>query len=145
MVAEELAALGGPRAIKNLTFNLSQYQSADELAAAFHLVRDCVLGGEIPLVFFDQFDTTLNQFALGWLRYFLSPMQDAEFLDRGAPHPIGQAIFVFAGGTAAATRSLPGRSERNTPIPERSNASRTPRGLTFCRASARPSTSQASI
>jgi hypothetical protein len=26
-------------------------------------------------------------------------MQDAEFLDRGTPHPIGQSIFVFAGGT----------------------------------------------
>lgn len=38
---------------------------------------------------------------LGWLRYFLAPMQDAEFLDQGTPHPIGQAIFVFAGGTCS--------------------------------------------
>lgn len=99
MVAKELGALGGSRQIDSLTFNLSQYQTADELAAAFHLVRDCVLRGRIPLVFFDEFDTALNGVALGWLRYFLSPMQDAEFIDRGAPHPIGQAIFVFAGGT----------------------------------------------
>ena len=99
MVAKELETLGESRAIKTLTFNLSQYQTADELAAAFHLVRDCGLRGEIPLVFFDEFDTGLSGAPLGWLRYFLSPMQDAEFLDRGAPHPIGQAIFVFAGGT----------------------------------------------
>ena len=98
-VAEALAEAGGSREMKTLTFNLSQYQSADELAAAFHLVRDVVLHGKIPLVFFDEFDTALNGNKLGWLRYFLSPMQDAEFMDRGTPHPIGQSIFVFAGGT----------------------------------------------
>ena len=89
----------GSRAIETLTFNLSQYRSPDELAAAFHLVRDVVLRGKVPLVFFDEFDTALADTPLGWLRYFLSPMQDAEFLDRGTPHPIGQSIFVFAGGT----------------------------------------------
>lgn len=99
MVAKALAEAGGSRAMETLTFNLSQYQSADELAAAFHLVRDVVLRGKVPLVFFDEFDTTLGDTKLGWLRYFLSPMQDAEFIDRGTPHPIGQSIFVFAGGT----------------------------------------------
>ena len=98
-VAEALVEAGGLRKIKPLTFNLSQYHEPDELAAAFHLVRDIVLRGEIPLVFFDEFDTALDGQALGWLRYFLSPMQDAEFMDRGTPHPIGQSIFVFAGGT----------------------------------------------
>jgi len=58
-----------------------------------------VLSGKLPLVFFDEFDTTLAGTELGWLRYFLAPMQDGQFLDRGAPHPIGPAIFVFAGGT----------------------------------------------
>jgi hypothetical protein len=98
-VAEALTNLGGPHSIKPITFNLSQYQSPDELASAFHLVRDLVLRGNIPLVFFDEFDTSLGGVRLGWLRYFLAPMQDAEFLDRGTPHPIGQSIFVFAGGT----------------------------------------------
>ena len=100
MVAKALADTGGSRPMETLTFNLSQYQSADELAAAFHLVRDVVLRGKIPLVFFDEFDTALDGKPLGWLRYFLSPMQDAEFMDRGTPHPIGQSIFVFAGGTS---------------------------------------------
>jgi len=99
MVAKELGQLDGPRKIETLTFNISQYQTPDQLADAFHLVRDLVLRGRIPLVFFDEFDTSLGRTKLGWLRYFLAPMQDGEFLDRGTPHPIGQAIFVFAGGT----------------------------------------------
>ncbi len=100
MVAKALGDLGGERPIDPITFNLSQYQKADDLANAFHLVRDRVLAGKIPLVFFDEFDTSLDGKALGWLRYFLGPMQDGEFLDRGTPHSIGQAIFVFAGGTS---------------------------------------------
>jgi hypothetical protein len=100
MVAKALSQLGNSRPIETLTFNLSQYQAPDQLADAFHLVRDLALRGRIPLVFFDEFDTSLGGSRLGWLRYFLAPMQDAEFLDRGTPHPIGQAIFVFAGGTS---------------------------------------------
>jgi hypothetical protein len=99
-VAKALGELGGKRPIEEITFNLSQYQKAGDLADAFHLVRDIVLRGRIPLVFFDEFDTSLEDKPLGWLRYFLAPMQDGEFLDRGSPHPIGQAIFVFAGGTS---------------------------------------------
>lgn len=98
-VVESLKDAPGCKAVVGHTFNLSLYQSPDELAAAFHLVRDEALRGKVPLVFFDEFDTSLGQQPLGWLRYFLAPMQDGEFLDRGAPHPIGQAIFIFAGGT----------------------------------------------
>jgi len=99
-VAEAAAqSLAGHLRITKLTFNLSQFRSQDELAAAFHLVRDHVLKGSVPLVFFDEFDATLDRQPLGWLRFFLAPMQDGEFLDRGAVHPIGKSVFVFAGGT----------------------------------------------
>jgi len=101
MVAKALGEQGGSRSIETLTFNLSQYHSPEQLADAFHLVRDLVLRGKIPLVFFDEFDTALAGTKLGWLRYFLAPMQDGEFLDQDTPHPIGQAIFVFAGGTSS--------------------------------------------
>src|SRR5262249_50666012 len=50
------------------------------------------------LAFFDEFDVSFEQ-PLGWLRFLLSPMQDGEFTESGATHPIGRAIFVFAGGT----------------------------------------------
>lgn len=100
-VAASLKRQRDCKEVKPLTFNLSLYQTPDELAATFHLVRNVVLEGKVPLVFFDEFDSTLGGNALGWLRYFLSPMQDGQFLDRGVPHPVGQSIFVFAGGTFA--------------------------------------------
>ena len=101
-VKEVAASLKGQIGCKEahaITFNLSLYQKPDELAAAFHLVRDKALEGKVPLVFFDEFDTALDRNDLGWLRCFLAPMQDGKFLDRGSEHPIGPAIFVFAGGT----------------------------------------------
>jgi hypothetical protein len=55
----------------------------------------------IPLVFWDEFDTPLDGEPLGWLRYFLAPMQDGAFRQGQVTHPIGRALFVFAGGTAA--------------------------------------------
>lgn len=100
-VARSLKGQPGCRDIEPLTFNLSLYQSPEDLAGAFHLVRDVVLRGKVPLVFFDEFDTSLGGAPLGWLRHFLAPMQDGEFLDRAVPHPIGPAIFVFAGGTCS--------------------------------------------
>jgi RyR domain len=85
-----------------LEFNLAQFASIEELASALHLVRDESLRGRIPLVFWDEFDTSLAEQPLGWLRYFLSPMQDGSFREGQSVHPIGRAIFVFAGGTSHA-------------------------------------------
>jgi hypothetical protein len=53
----------------------------------------------MPLVFWDEFDTSLNQQELGWLAHFLAPMQDGAFQQGQITHAIGRAIFVFAGGT----------------------------------------------
>lgn len=84
-----------------LNFNLSQFQNLDDLVDAFHQVRDVGLSGKIPLVFWDEFDTAFNDQSLGWLRYFLSPMQDGTFQEEQIIHPIGRGIFVFAGGTSS--------------------------------------------
>jgi hypothetical protein len=89
-----------PGQIDVLNFNLSQLGSAADLLAALHQVRDSGLSGQIPLVFWDEFDTPLAGEPLGWLRYFLSPMQDGKFQEGQITHPIGGAIFVFAGGTS---------------------------------------------
>ena len=91
-----------PGRIKKIEFNLSQLGSPDDLIDALHQVRDTSLTGKIPLVFWDEFDTPLDGQALGWLRYFLAPMQDGAFRQGQIVHPIGRAVFVFAGGTAAA-------------------------------------------
>jgi len=93
-----LAESVAPKAIQKIEFNVSQFSGLEDLASAFHQVRDCVLAGKIPLVFFDEFDSYFEG-KLGWLKYFLSPMQDGLFKDRDRLHPIGKSIFVFAGGT----------------------------------------------
>ena len=73
----------------HLTFNLSQFNEPSELVKAFHEARDRLLkGGRPPLVFWDEFDSPYKG-ELGWLRFFLSPMQDGEFFDNGAVHPVG--------------------------------------------------------
>lgn len=84
---------------KGLTFNLSEFQSAADLARSFHKVHDLTRDEAMPLVFFDEFDCALNGTPCGWLKYFLAPMQDGKFNDGNDLHPIGRAIFVFAGGT----------------------------------------------
>jgi hypothetical protein len=87
--------------IEKLDFNVSQWDRPEYLVSALHRVRDHALSGKVPLVFFDEFDSQLGEQKLGWLRYFLAPMQDGVFADGLATHRIGKAIFVFAGGTAS--------------------------------------------
>ena len=101
-VAESLR----PGEIKVLEFNLSQFSGAPELLDALHQVRDAGLSGFIPLVFFDEFDTTLDRQRFGWLRHFLAPMQDGRFQQGQISHPIGRSIFVFAGGISESMESF---------------------------------------
>ncbi len=84
--------------LRLLTFNLSQFSSAQAINDALHQVRDVGVAGAMPVVFWDEFDSNLNA-RLGWLRYFLAPMQDGTFQEGPVTHTVGPAIFVFAGGT----------------------------------------------
>jgi hypothetical protein len=59
-------------------------------------VRDKVLEGYTPVVFWDEFDSGEYK----WLQYLLAPMQDGTFQDGQLTHPVGKSIFVFAGGTS---------------------------------------------
>jgi hypothetical protein len=86
--------------IEILEFNLSQLHGSADLYDCFHQIRDKALGGKMPLVFWDEFDSSLESTRLGWLRYFLVPMQDGAFQQGQLTHPIGRCIFVFAGGTS---------------------------------------------
>jgi len=96
----ELAGSIAPGKVKRVEFNVSQFESPGDIVNALHQVRDEVLQGKIPLVFFDEFDSQLGGEKLGWLKYFLMPMQDGKFRQGETIHPIGKAIFVFAGGTS---------------------------------------------
>jgi len=86
--------------IEKLDFNVSQWNDPEYLVNALHRVRDYAIRGKVPLVFFDEFDSRFGTQKLGWLKYFLAPMQDGVFADGLFKHDIGKAIFVFAGGTA---------------------------------------------
>jgi hypothetical protein len=98
-VIKEIARGLGIDEKAQLTFNLSQFESPLELQNAFHQIRDLNLKGQLPLVFWDEFDTPCAGQPLGWLRYFLAPMQDGEFTYEGLPRPLGGGIYVFAGAT----------------------------------------------
>ncbi|HEX8691198.1 MAG TPA: AAA family ATPase [Longimicrobium sp.] len=89
----------GSEELEPLEFNLSQFQVLDDLSDAFHQVQDRALAMKgAPLVFFDEFDTTFGGEPLGWLKYFLAPMQDGTFRGRHHIFRVPRAIFVFAGG-----------------------------------------------
>ncbi|MBI5605951.1 MAG: hypothetical protein HY879_21665 [Deltaproteobacteria bacterium] len=79
-----------------LEFNLSQFNSPDDLIGAFHQIRDRVLQGQLPVAFFDEFDSQKFR----WLQYLLAPMQDGKFQEGQLTHTLGKCIFVFAGGTS---------------------------------------------
>jgi hypothetical protein len=79
-----------------LVFNLSQFSNAGDLIGAFHQVRDKVLEGHMPVVFWDEFDSE----GYKWLQYLLAPMQDGKFQEGQLTHPIGRCVFVFAGATS---------------------------------------------
>jgi hypothetical protein len=104
-VAKSLA----PDDIVPISFNLSQFSNPEDLYDAMYQVREKVLTGKIPLVFWDEFDTSFEQNELGWLRYFLAPMQDGEFQDARATHTIGRSIFVYSSGTAQSIEKLGGQ------------------------------------
>jgi hypothetical protein len=99
-VVQVARSIAGGR-IEKCEFNVSQFNSPADLIKALHQVRDIVLMGRVPLVFFDEFDAGMGGERLAWLRYFLIPMQDGQFRDGSTIHPIGKAIFVFAGGTSS--------------------------------------------
>ena len=77
-------------------FNLSQFDDPEDLVGALHQVRDRVLDGKLPVVFWDEFDAQDYR----WLQFLLAPMQDGRFQEGQITHPIGQCVFVFAGATS---------------------------------------------
>ena len=110
---KQIAASVRPDEIVPLEFNLSQLSSVEDLYDAFHQVRDVALSGKLPLVFWDEFDSAFANQPLGWLRYFLAPMQDGAFLEGQIAHPIGRCIFVFAGGTSCRMQDFATLLERD--------------------------------
>jgi hypothetical protein len=100
-------AVAGCKLVK--TANLTQIAGTEELAKIFEILPDLEekehtspsAGTAVtPVFFFDEFDAALEGAPLGWLRWFLAPMQDGKVLINGVELKIGKAVFMFAGGTA---------------------------------------------
>lgn len=81
-------------------FNMSQFAAFADVTKLLLKVREDSLENRMPLVFFDEFDSPFDGKPLGWLKYFLAPMQDGRFQHENDMLGIGRAIFVFAGGIA---------------------------------------------
>jgi hypothetical protein len=94
-------------------FNLSQFRNSTDLLGALHQIRDVALSGKVPLVLWDEFDGELDTRSLGWLRYFLAPMQDGKFQEEQSTHSTGRAVFVFAGGTSHRMEEFADMAENN--------------------------------
>jgi hypothetical protein len=84
--------------VKGIDFNISQMFQPSELSVAFNQIQDISEEGKLPIVFWDEFDSELNTVKAGWLRYFLAPMHDGIYYEKGHKHRIGRAVFIFAGG-----------------------------------------------
>jgi hypothetical protein len=99
-IKQILRTVGKDPKSSTLTFNLSQFSSLGELSRAFKRIQDRAMSGDVPVAFFDEFDAKMGTEDLGWLKFFLAPMQDGEFFDGTDVFHVGPSIFVFGGGTA---------------------------------------------
>jgi len=79
------------------TFNVAQWTSPNQLIEELNKIAVRLLKNpdEDICLFFDEFDCSLGDKTLGWLKYFLSPMEDWKKTHGTKKCP----IFVFAGGT----------------------------------------------
>ncbi|KAI1097943.1 hypothetical protein F4804DRAFT_326086 [Jackrogersella minutella] len=98
-----------------LSYTLSPSWDYSTLQGIFYQIRDFTSSGKIPIVFFRDFDTDLQSEPLGWLKYFLAPMQDGKFFDNGHYRPLGRAIFVFVG--SASSVFMPVTGDTDVPVP----------------------------
>jgi hypothetical protein len=78
-----------------LTFKLAQFSDKKDISGAFLQIRDQVMLGKLPFVFWEDIDS--GNFK--WLRYLLSPMKDGFIQDKNNIRQTGQCIFIFSGNS----------------------------------------------
>lgn len=103
-VAKQLAKAIDPEGIllQDKTVNLSTFAGDPEsLVEQFEEIEQITVGGKIPFVLWDEFDSVLDGHQCGWLRYFLMPMEDGKYWSRKKARDLGKCVFVFMGGTFA--------------------------------------------
>ncbi|KAK4204779.1 hypothetical protein QBC40DRAFT_329229 [Triangularia verruculosa] len=80
--------------------NLSQFQGIKDLEQTFENICSKSTSGKLPVVFFDEFDTTFLGTPRYWLRHFISPLQNGTWTHGNDTKILGAGIYVFIGGTA---------------------------------------------
>ncbi|MAS93374.1 MAG: hypothetical protein CMO55_09280, partial [Verrucomicrobiales bacterium] len=97
------------------TFNLSQFDDRSALNRAMLQISNIITRGKIPLIFFDEFDSENNGTELGWLRYFLEPMQDGLYQHPESEISVYPSVFIFAGGTKPTSEKFIEQLETHDP------------------------------
>lgn len=91
------------RKTAEMEYNVSQFVSVEDVGKAMQTIAQ-VAKKEIPVVFFDEFDSSFGEKELGWLKLFLGPMEEGAWGTAVNPREqlrVEEAIFVFAGGTSS--------------------------------------------
>lgn len=107
--------------------NLTALSEPEDLVHYFQLARNSALRGKVPVLFFDEFDCTIGETKFFWLKHFLGPLQDGEFLENHIIHPIGKAIFIFAGGVYRTFNDFKNEMNKNSELVRRQLESENPR------------------
>jgi hypothetical protein len=86
--------------------NLSQLQGPRELSAELAKTPTDT-NGKVPVVFLDEFDSSLGGTPLGWLQWLLAPMQDGIIIHDDKTIKKKRAVYIFAGGTSDSFEEFP--------------------------------------
>ena len=73
------------------------------------------------MLFFDEFDCSVERTRFYWLKHFLAPLQDGKFRSGHNVHPIGRAIFIFAGGVYTTFKGFSEAMEENRKLTQPKN------------------------
>jgi len=90
--------------------NLAQLHAPQELNSKLYNAVQDQEEVNTKVFFFDEFDSSLEGVSLGWLRWFLAPMQDGQLFHENNFQEIGKSIFIFAGGTASTLKEFEERT-----------------------------------
>lgn len=92
------AAAAGKRA-RPLVFDLSEFKKLEDLAEAFHQIRDCALDGYVACAYFKNFDVPFLGAPFGWLPHLLPATINERFFDGPVGRPTGGALLFFGAST----------------------------------------------
>lgn len=88
----------GKKEIAFLEYNLASFaQDASAITSAFLEIQNVSLQDKLPVVFWDEYDTSVEGTKLAWLPTFLGPMQDGKFFMGQSSRYLPKCVFIFAG------------------------------------------------